>query len=39
VPKTKIFDGSGNVISTASQLASPTQTPERQVQLALKVNW
>jgi hypothetical protein len=39
VPKTKIFDGSGNVISTASQLAAPTQTPERQIQLALKVNW
>ncbi len=39
VPKTKIFDGSGNVIPTASQLAAPTQTPERQIQLALKLNW
>jgi len=26
VPKTKIFDGSGNVIPTAKQLTSPTQT-------------
>jgi len=24
-PKTKIFDGSGNVISTASQLSSPSR--------------
>jgi len=39
VPKTKIFDGSGNVISTASQLAAPTLTPERQIQLALKLTW
>ena len=39
VPKTKIFDGSGRVISTASQLTSPTQTSERQVQLAIKLNW
>ena len=39
VPKTKIFDGSDNVIPTASQLAAPTQTPERQIQLALKLNW
>jgi hypothetical protein len=38
-PKVKIFDGSGNVIQTASQLAAPTQTPERQVQFALKLNW
>ena len=39
VPKTKIFDGSGNVISTASQLAAPTQVPERQIQLAIKLSW
>ena len=39
VPKTKIFDGSGNVIPTASQLAAPTQVPERQIQLALKLSW
>lgn len=38
-PKVKIFDGSGNVIPTASQLAAPTQTPERQIQFALKLNW
>ncbi len=38
-PKTKIFDGNGNVIPTATQLTSPTQTPERQVQFALKVGW
>jgi len=39
VPKTKIFDGSGNVIPTAKQLTSPTQTSERQIQFALKVGW
>jgi len=38
-PKTKIFDGSGNVIPTASQLTSPTQTSEREIQLGLKLNW
>ena len=38
-PKTKIFDGSGNVISTASQLTSPTQTSERQIQFGLKLNF
>ncbi len=38
-PKIKIFDGSGNVISTASQLTSPTQTSERQIQFGLKLNW
>ncbi|MGI8743943.1 MAG: TonB-dependent receptor domain-containing protein [Bryobacteraceae bacterium] len=38
-PKTKIFDGSGNVISTANQLTSPTQTSERQIQFGLKLNW
>jgi hypothetical protein len=38
-PKTKIFDGSGNVISTASQLSSPTQTSERQIQFGIKLNW
>jgi hypothetical protein len=38
-PKTKIFDGSGNVIPTATQLTSPTQTSERQIQLALKLSW
>ena len=38
-PKTKIFDGSGRVIATASQLTSPTQTSERQIQLALKLSW
>jgi hypothetical protein len=39
VPKTKIFDGSGNIIPTATQLTSPTQTPERQIQLGIKVGW
>jgi len=38
-PKVKIFDGSGAVIPTATQLTSPTQTSERQIQLALKVGW
>jgi hypothetical protein len=38
-PKTKIFDGAGNVISTASQLTSPTQTSERQIQFGLKLNF
>lgn len=38
-PKVKIFDGSGNIIPTATQLTSPTQTPERQIQFALKVGW
>jgi hypothetical protein len=38
-PKVKIFDGSGAVISTATQLTPPTQTSERQVQLALKLSW
>jgi len=38
-PKTKIFDGSGSVIPTASQLTSPTQTSEREIQLGLKLNW
>lgn len=38
-PKTKVFDGSGNVIPTASQLTSPTQTSEREIQFGLKLNW
>jgi Carboxypeptidase regulatory-like domain len=38
-PKVKIFDGSGAVIPTATQLTAPTQTSERQVQLALKLSW
>ena len=38
-PKTKIFDGSGRVIAAASQLTSPTQTSERQIQLALRLSW
>ena len=38
-PKVKIFDGNGNTIPSASQLTAPTQTPERQVQLALKLSW
>jgi hypothetical protein len=38
-PKVKIFDGAGNVIRSASQLAAPTQTSERQIQLAVKLNW
>lgn len=38
-PKTKIFDGAGNYISTASQLTSPTQTSEREIQLGIKLNW
>ena len=39
VPKTKIFDGSGNLIPNAGQLAAPTQTSERQIQLAIKLSW
>jgi len=38
-PKTKIFDGSGKPILIASQLTSPTQTSERQIQFGLKLNW
>jgi hypothetical protein len=38
-PKTKIFDGSGNVISYAGQLPSPTATSEREIQFALKLNF
>jgi hypothetical protein len=38
-PKVKIFDGSGNVIPNSSQLTSPTQTSERQIQFGLKLNW
>lgn len=38
-PKVKIFDGSGNVIANASQLTSPTQTSEREIQFGLKLNW
>ena len=38
-PKVKIFDGNGNVIANASQLAAPTQTSERQIQLAAKLSW
>jgi Carboxypeptidase regulatory-like domain/TonB dependent receptor len=38
-PKTKIFDGSGNIVANASQLTSPTQTSERQIQFGLKLNW
>lgn len=38
-PKVKIFNGSGNVIPAASQLAAPTQTFERQIQGALKFSW
>jgi hypothetical protein len=38
-PKVKIFDGSGNVIPNAGQLTAPTQTSERQLQLALKLGW
>ena len=38
-PKVKIFDGNGNIIPNASQLTAPTQTSERQVQLALKLGW
>jgi hypothetical protein len=38
-PKVKIFDGNGNVIPSASQLAAPTQTSERQIQLAAKLSW
>ena len=38
-PKTKIFDGSGNVISSGLQLTSPTQTSEREIQFGLKLNW
>ena len=38
-PKVKIFDGSGNLIPNSSQLTSPTQTSERQIQFGLKLNW
>jgi hypothetical protein len=38
-PKTKIFDGLGNVISTASRLTSPTQANGREIQFGLKLNW
>jgi hypothetical protein len=38
-PKTKVLDGSGNVIPTASQLTSPTQTSEREIQFGLKLSW
>ena len=34
-----LFDGNGNVIPSASQLAAPTQTSERQIQLAAKLSW
>jgi len=39
VPKTKIFDGSGNIIQTSGVLTAPTATPERQIQFALKFGW
>ncbi len=38
-PKTKIFDGAGKIVANASQLTSPTQTSERQIQFGLKLNW
>ena len=38
-PKVKVFDGSGNIIPNSSQLTSPTQTSERQIQFGLKLNW
>jgi hypothetical protein len=38
-PKVKIFDGNGNVIPNAGQLPPPTQTSERQIQLAFKFGW
>ena len=38
-PKTKIFDGSGNSIPVSAQIPSPTATPERQIQFALKLTW
>ena len=38
-PKTKIFDGSGNLILVSAQIPSPTATPERQIQFALKLTW
>ncbi|HYL34273.1 MAG TPA: TonB-dependent receptor [Bryobacteraceae bacterium] len=38
-PKTKIFDGSGNIVANAAQLTSPTQTSEREIQFGLKLNW
>jgi hypothetical protein len=38
-PKTKIFDGSGAIVANASQLTSPTQTSEREIQFGLKLNW
>jgi len=38
-PKVKIFDGNGNIIPNAGQLTAPTQTSERQIQLAVKIGW
>jgi len=38
-PKVKIFDGAGVLIPNASQLTSPTQTSEREIQFGLKLNW
>lgn len=38
-PKTKIFDGSGNLVPVSAQIPSPTATPERQIQFALKLTW
>jgi hypothetical protein len=38
-PKVKIFDGAGALIPNASQLTSPTQTSEREIQFGLKLNW
>lgn len=38
-PKVKVFDGGGVPIVTASQLTSPTQTTEREIQFGLKLSW
>ena len=38
-PKTKIFDGNGALIPTATVLPSPTATSEREIQFALKLSW
>jgi hypothetical protein len=38
-PSQTIFDGSGSLIPTATQLGPPTATTSRQIQFGLKLNW
>jgi hypothetical protein len=35
----KLFDGSGNIVPTATVITSPTANPARQIQFGLRVNW